>query len=356
MHVRIGAGASRLIERMNTHRKMGPRTEGKRAGAGRVETTTKGRGVADETPDEKRPGVMGSRRMCVALATVLGTCLLSAVGYAQAFKCATQRGQALWCTKEPGDSVVCTADGPSGAIELSEVMRCVGEHFDAGPNPIVTLAAFGGGSEPTDRYSDWNGGTAFTSHTYSALKEVLDGQSLHYEVVYPILDGTGEFVYPGQPTLVTVERVASRRDIKRLDASNTLLVAAGGGAHGRVIPGDTTEDAKRGGLGGYADGWNGPPCPYTAKAVCADGTRGRSAKDAPGGAGGTEERNPPFVEALANGVADSFGDRFAWGGHGGAGHSKGGGGGDTESLALLDSIGMHRGEEGVDDATCRLVV
>ena len=33
-----------------------------------------------------------------------------------------------------------------------------------------------------------------------------------------------------------------------------------------------------------------------------------------------------------------------------------GGGGDTEFLALLDSIGMYRGREGVDAATCRLVV
>ena len=305
MDARIGVGASGLIERMSDG--------------------------------------MRSRRMWVALVTLLGTCLLSAVGHAQAFKCATQRGQALWCTKEPGDSVVCTADGPSGAIELSEVMSCVGEHFDTGPNPIVTLAAFGGASEPTHRNSDWNGGTAFTTHTFSALEEVLDGRLLHYELVYPMLDGTGEFVYPGQPTLVTVERVASRRDIKRLDASNTLLVAAGGGAHGRVIPGDAIEDAKRGGVGGYADGWNGRPCPYTANAVCADGTRGHSAKDAPGGAGGTEERNPPFVGALANGVADSFGDRFAWGGHGGAGHSTGGGG---SALARLTHVSASGGGGG----------
>ena len=31
-------------------------------------------------------------------------------------------------------------------------------------------------------------------------------------------------------------------------------------------------------------------------------------------------------------------------------------GGDTEFLAVLDSIGMYRGREGVDAATCRLVV
>lgn len=258
---------------------------------------------------------------------------------AEAFECGTQLADKLSCREMGGDSVVCNGTKHSGAIDISEVAACVAEHFDAGPNPVVTLAAMGGGSEPTDRYSEWNGGTAFTTHKLSALEEELDGRPMHYEVAYPLLDSTGDFIYPGQATFVTTVRVRSAADMESLNGGNTLLVAGGGGAHGLVIPGDAVEDAKRGGLGGYADGWRGFPCPYTADGVCADGAAGGDAKDAPGGEGGTEERSPLFVDAMQNGVEDSFGDRFAWGGHGGAGHANGSGGGAMERLAHVSAGG-----------------
>ena len=274
--------------------------------------------------------------LCLALAAPM---LTADRANAQSFECSTEREDKLMCRKLQSTSVVCDATQDSGTIDISRVAACVGNHFDAGPNPIVTLAASGGGSEPTDRYSEWNGGTAFTTHKLSALEDELDGQRLHYEVAYRLLDSTDDFIYPGQATFVSTERIRSTADIERLDGRNTLLVAGGGGAHGLVIPGDAVEDAKRGGLGGYADGWSGFPCPYTADGVCADGTDGGDAKDAHGGAGGTEERSPLFVDAIENGVEDSFGDRFAWGGHGGAGHANGGGGSAQERLNYMSAGG-----------------
>ena len=258
---------------------------------------------------------------------------------AQEFECDALIGEPVSCEVTRFDSVVCTPSGPSGAVEISDIAACVDREFGTGVNPIVTVAAFGGPSGTTEQYDGWNGGTAFTSHKLEELQEELDGEPLFYEVAQPMLALSRGGAYPGQATLVTTVPVNGIEEARQLNGANTILVAGGGGAHGQVYPGSSSANTGRGGYGGYADGWEGIPCPYTADAVCADGTDGQSTRGARGGLGGTEEQDSDFVECLENGVEDAIDGRYAWGGHGGAGHPQGGGGEANESVRPVAAAG-----------------
>ncbi|MEM7436939.1 MAG: hypothetical protein AAF436_17425 [Myxococcota bacterium] len=257
---------------------------------------------------------------------------------AQDFSCETRTEETISCAVTRLGAVVCKPSSHSGVIDLEEVAACVDAHFPIGANPIVTLAAFGGGSEPTELYSAWNGGTALTTWKYDALLDELDGRPLHFEVAYPLLEPTGNVPYPGQATVVATRPIHREGQLTRIRGATTVLVAGGGGAHGQVFSEDTPQDVGRGGFGGHADGWDGFPCPYT-DGVCADGANGGNAKGAPGGGGGYERWNPEFVSVAANGVEDSFAERVARGGHGGGGHPHGGGGQALEKLARMSAGG-----------------
>ncbi|MEM7138583.1 MAG: hypothetical protein AAF500_18525 [Myxococcota bacterium] len=278
--------------------------------------------------------------VCAALALVAVSATLGSptVTLAQGFSCETRTEQSIPCTVTRLGAVVCRTSSDSGAIDLGEVAACVDLNFSIGTNPVVTLAAFGGGSEPTDQYGEWNGGSALTTWKLEALKYELGDRPLYYEVAYPLLERTRGIPYPGQATVVTTRPIRRAGELTRMRGRTTVLVAGGGGAHGRVIAGDATPDVGRGGVGGNVDGWDGLPCPY-ADGVCADGANGSSAKGAPGGEGGYERWSPSFVSVAANGVEDSFAERFAWGGHGGGGHPHGGGGQALEKLTRMSAGG-----------------
>lgn len=233
---------------------------------------------------------------------------------------------------------MCSATARSGSIDLREIAACVDREYGTGTNPVVTIAARGGGSEATERYSAWNGGTALTTHKLHALRDAIDGKPLYFEVARPLLGFAGDAPSPGQATLVTTRPLRSEDETRRVPRKDVVLVAGGGGAHGKAIAGDSRVNAKRGGFGGYADGWAGVPCPFN-EGVCARGTPGRHAGGARGGAGGLEVRSPEFVSAAANGAVASSGDRWVRGGHGGGGHPHGGGGEAKDDGATVSAGG-----------------
>ncbi|MEM9727829.1 MAG: hypothetical protein AAF997_04540 [Myxococcota bacterium] len=284
---------------------------------------------------EKASRYRSRLRFAPFLAIVAAVGLLGCpAAYAQGTQCESD-GTSFSCELDNRGMVVCTPKSHEGKLRIDELASCVAANYGTGADPLVTIAAFGGGAEATPSNKAWNGGTAFTTHRLAELKAELGGAPLYFEVAKPRIESKASGAKPGQATVVATKPIGGPDKLQKLSGRETVLVAAGGGAHGQVIPGSLVEDARGGGLGGYADGWFGSPCPYTRGGVCGSGQRGRSAIGASGGYGGTESVNAKSLEFRDNGVAEVA----AWGGHGGAGHPQGGGGDAISGNRLAAAAG-----------------